>query len=871
MKRVKFWFGIFALIAIFPQAYSQATLVLTESIDRSQEVKLPFIRKKYANAANSAGEVITVSQFSFGINSIGVGWTSTGNPSSHDFHIDYRYKDSLNNWTPWKHSHGEISPSESPSNLYWSSLIITDFFKLTNELEVKITPPSSNTIQSVTIDGSYIHDGKINKPFVSGSRSTSCPSQPFIYTRSDWWGTLPADELYYPNATNSKTPSYNTNTTHAFIHHGASSNNYTSGATVVRSYWSFHVNSRGWKDIAYTYLVDKFGNLYKGRYNPDWPNRDELGAHTGVCNPYSFAICCAGDYTSTPLNASMIASINHLLAYKCDLRGMNPVGTGFIYSNTIDIISGHRSAPGASTTCPGNSAFNMLSQIRSGVKAILDSCALGPVPIDNIPPVTSINSSHLWERADFVTPISDVDDSAGTGIKDKLVSVSYYNGDWNANVSNGYFNDQFTQLSPAWTSSVGNWYATPATYLKQDDEVSSNTNLYASLNQNNSDKFLYHWRGTISGTGTNKRAGLHFMCSNPTQTERGDSYMVYFREDNNKIQIYKSVGNTLYIKTDTAYTFTAGVEYDFKVLYTKSTGTIDVYVNNQLEDQFIDPWPLSTGDFVSFRTGNCIYEIDRLEVYKERANSVNVTVGLGSKDIPVQNMSPLQPAGQIKSIAIDSIGNMSTIQEKYVNVDWTRPDPIYINDGFTQGVDVDTIYRNDKIDGNWQGKDDNSGIKKYYFGVGNAPGLTNIMPFTDIGAITQYTANSTLNYGVTYYVSIQIFNGAGLDTIMTSDGQYLKQETSPASVNELTKAISETKLFPNPSSDAFNVSFVAANNQLGELTLIDSKGATVYSQSLQIREGKNQFLITPQVAKGYYFVKLTLNQSQVLLGIQGVE
>lgn len=865
----KLWVVFCLIFFVQDEQLAQSSLSLSKLLNRTNEVKIPSLRYSYLNTQLQQGEQVAVTNFDFQVNAFGIGWTSDiHNISPSTFHINYRFKDS-NGWTNWSHAHGEIGPSESPSNKYWSSLIISDNMSGIKEMEIKITPSDRGVIKTLTIDASYIDKSIFNSGINSGARSSGCPTQPFIFSRSDWWGTLPSDELYYPNATNSKTPSYNTSTTHAFVHHGASSNNYTDGASVVRAYWNFHVNSRGWKDIGYTYLVDKFGNLYMGRYNPDWPNRDVLGAHTGVCNPYSFAICAIGDYTSVPLNVNMLNSINHLMAYKCNLRRMNPIGTGFIYSASIDIISGHRLAPGATTTCPGDSAFNMINQIRLGTKQILDSCASIPV-LDSISPITTISSPNLWEITDFSVSFSDIDDSAGSGIKDKLVNVSYYQNLWKANVSNGYFNDQFDQISSSWTSSVGNWMITN-NKLKQDDENESNTNIYAALNQDTSSKYLYHWKGLISGSGTNKRAGLHFMCSTPSQTQRGDSYLIYFREDDNKIQIYKSVGNVLYLKEDTVYSFNANVKYDFKVIFTKSSGAIDVYINNQLGATYTDPWPFTSGSYVSFRTGNCIYEVDLFEVYRERMDSILVSVGPGVKDIAAQNETPIQAAGIIKSIAVDSLKNMSPTEEKYINVDWTGPQVQYVNDGFIQGLDVDTIIDDNKIESNWQVKDDQSGVRKYYFGVGNIPGLTNIVPYTDIGVVTRYAMNAGLIHGDTYYVSIRAINGAGLDTIVISDGQYLKDFITSIEIRKINKIVSDILLYPNPSNRIINLSFTSEKSESGRLVLIDTKGSEVYNSSLQIKEGKNKFQISPKLTKGYYFVKLIVADFRVLIGIQAIE
>lgn len=862
--------GLFfaTLILMSSSLFAQNTLALKTIQDKEQSVGFPFSSFNYTNS--NAGEV-TILQHVSNFNSFGIGWqTINQTENTHDFHVDYRYKKNDNTWSNWQHAHGEISPSETPTNKYWSTLIVTDYLIETSEIHVKLVPPNGTRITSVQLDGSYIApsgkqlDREIKTS--TSSRASNCPQQPFIFQRSDWWGNLTADELYYPNATNSKTVDYNTNTTHAFVHHGASTNNYTDGAAIVRSYWSFHVNSRGWKDIGYNYLIDKYGNLYMGRYNDNWPNVDALGAHTGVCNPYSFAICCIGDYATAPLPQVALDELYKILAYKCDIRGLNPTGTGFIYNATIDIISGHRDAPLANTTCPGNGMHGILSSIRNNVQSILNNCASNPTQnTDNTSPVTTIIYTHKWEKDNFSMSVNDVDDSSG--ISNQFVNISFFDSlKWDANVGNGYFNDEFTYLTPKWNRVVGNWILDTAK-IKQTNEMESNTIFSTYVNQDDENAYLYHWRAKIGGTGTNKRAGLHFMCSSDTMTDRGDSYMVYFREDNGKIQIYKTVNNVLYLKVDTIYTFNPNTYYDCKITYDKTTGKINTYVNNNLAATFIDPYPLILGSYASFRTGNCTYSVDFFEVYKNRSSNITASVGkIGSKDIPYQNFSPTTPAGVIKSIAIDGADNISLTDSRYINVDWTKPTPVFANDGLTG--DIDTTYRDDKISGNWGGDDQNSGIKKTYIGIGTSPGVNNIISWTDIGLVNQYTTVANLNFGTTYYVNFQIFNAAGLDTIISTDGQIVR---GSASINEANNTLTDLSIFPNPFSYNFNLSFNSKKEFNGIFKLINTLGEVVYSKNTNIIQGENILDINTEslnLASGYYFLKLESESENIFLGIK---
>ena len=50
-----------------------------------------------------------------------------------------------------------------------------------------------------------------------------------------------------------------------FVHHTATANGYTEAPEVIRSVCAYHVFSLGWHDIAYNFLIDRFGNTYEGR------------------------------------------------------------------------------------------------------------------------------------------------------------------------------------------------------------------------------------------------------------------------------------------------------------------------------------------------------------------------------------------------------------------------------------------------------------------------------------------------------------------------------------------------------------------------------------------------------------------------------
>ncbi len=164
-----------------------------------------------------------------------------------------------------------------------------------------------------------------------------------------------------------------TNVTHLVVHHSAGQTNASDFAAVVRSYWDFHANGRGWGDIGYHWLVDPNGVLYQGRaFNVDG-NKDIIGTHAGGFNTSSMGICIIGDYTNIRPSEIAVSTMNEVLAWKADERGINPLGSS-LHSPSGNVqrhISGHRDV--TATQCPGNTFYTMLPNIRHQVALLVES------------------------------------------------------------------------------------------------------------------------------------------------------------------------------------------------------------------------------------------------------------------------------------------------------------------------------------------------------------------------------------------------------------------------------------------------------------------------------------------------------------------
>ncbi|MCX7729154.1 MAG: hypothetical protein N2203_06765, partial [Bacteroidia bacterium] len=290
-------------------------------------------------------------------------------------------------------------------------------------------------------------------------------------------------------------------------------------------------------------------------------------------------------------------------------------------------------------------------------------------------PTTAIASVAGWVTANYTATIND-NPATGASIQKGYYSVACYNGtQWTANNNRGFFYDDFNMLSPLWTLKTGTWSVTGSA-LVQTDESNGNTNIYAPLTHTLSNRYLYHFKLKIEGTGTNRRGGFHFFCDNADSSNRNNSYFVWFRLDNQKFQLYKVVNNSFGSPVvDIPLTFNAAQWHDVKVIHDRTTGEIWTYWNNQLINKWQDPSPFSmnNGQYISFRSGNSKMSVDSFRVYRSRTNTPIILVGSGNTDLMYQNPMPSQFAGRIFSICQDNYETLSAIAIQTLNVDWTPP------------------------------------------------------------------------------------------------------------------------------------------------------------------------------------------------------
>ena len=169
-----------------------------------------------------------------------------------------------------------------------------------------------------------------------------------------------------------------TTVTHLIVHHSDGPNTSVNWAATVASIWDYHVNTNGWSDVGYNWLVAPSGQLFVGRGS----GNNVVGAHYCSKNGNTMGVCMMGTYINVPPTDTSLRTLERLLAWKCLDSGINPTATAFKDGALLNTITGHRS--GCATDCPGDQTWNLLPTIRQNVAQLVAACRTGSVEIGDV-------------------------------------------------------------------------------------------------------------------------------------------------------------------------------------------------------------------------------------------------------------------------------------------------------------------------------------------------------------------------------------------------------------------------------------------------------------------------------------------------------
>jgi hypothetical protein len=231
----------------------------------------------------------------------------------------------------------------------------------------------------------------------TGAVASATPvPQPRINLRSTW---APDGWRSDISGCGSSVP-YNSSISHAVVHHTATSNSYSQAQVpgIIAGMYRYHTDSLRWCDLAYNFVVDKYGGIWQGRSGD--LNRFPQGGHARGFNSTSVGVTLLGQYhpgaspTADRPTDVQISSLQQVLAWKLDQAGIDPTGTARVTSLgstrypsgtsvTLPTINPHQDT--SFTACPGTYVMERMAEVRTGTKALI-AAQSAPPPAPPAPP-----------------------------------------------------------------------------------------------------------------------------------------------------------------------------------------------------------------------------------------------------------------------------------------------------------------------------------------------------------------------------------------------------------------------------------------------------------------------------------------------------
>lgn len=321
-------------------------------------------------------------------------------------------------------------------------------------LDVISSDVASNDRSTVLGGGGFGSGVGAAVPAAVETPGTDTP-MPRINLRATWGAAAPVGEMSWGRVNG------------ATIHHTAGTNDYTASEVpaILRGIQSFHVSGRGWSDIGYNFLIDRFGGIWEGREGGIYSER--RGVHGSAFNSVTTGISVMGNFSETGLTSGITSSLTALVAWKLALHGVSAAGRLTYDGVSYPAIVGHRDVPDAQTACPGTSLYSYLPTLRIAAanrqvfpRQVIDHDLTG----DDLPDVlaganlyeaefeplgASTRIGHGWTGVDLITSSPRLTGGAGTDLLARNVltgRLTRYVGD-----GRGGFSGQ-TTWGPGWNA-----------------------------------------------------------------------------------------------------------------------------------------------------------------------------------------------------------------------------------------------------------------------------------------------------------------------------------------------------------------------------------------------------------------------------------
>ncbi|HUH07228.1 MAG TPA: cell wall-binding repeat-containing protein [Egibacteraceae bacterium] len=305
--------------------------------------------------------------------------------------VEFRTSNDGKTWADWAEAHhsadeapdpveasGQMAPQQLMSEPYW--------VERASWLQLRVQGAAPEDVEVHLIDSAGLSRSLAGKAADSisaafrgaGQPAAATVGAPAIVTRAQWG----ADESIREGS-----PSHARRARVGFVHHTAGTNDYSASSSpaIVRGIYHYHVQSRGWSDIGYNLLVDRFGTVFEGRYGG--VDKAVIGAHAGGFNTGSFGVSLMGTFDGGAPPSAAMQALAEVLAWKFDVHHIDAGATVQVESLgstryakgtkvNLSTVSGHRDV--SLTACPGGSLYSLLPDLRRSVLDLASSMFIDP-------------------------------------------------------------------------------------------------------------------------------------------------------------------------------------------------------------------------------------------------------------------------------------------------------------------------------------------------------------------------------------------------------------------------------------------------------------------------------------------------------------
>lgn len=208
------------------------------------------------------------------------------------------------------------------------------------------------------------------QPDAAAAVGTPHPTLGTVGRRADWG----ADESLRRGR-----PSYAARVSAVVVHHTAQRNDYAPEdvPALIRADHAYHVRARGWDDLGYNLLVDRFGRIWEGRAGG--LERAVVGTHAQGFNTGTLGVAVLGDYTQTTATRPVLRALARVGAHAARTWAFDPEGRVTLRSKgspryrsgalaRLPRVFAHRDT--STTACPGSLA-DTLPDVRRGAATLL--------------------------------------------------------------------------------------------------------------------------------------------------------------------------------------------------------------------------------------------------------------------------------------------------------------------------------------------------------------------------------------------------------------------------------------------------------------------------------------------------------------------